>query len=58
MEWRDALKEKMSDLKRNKTWEIINRPKEKYVVNYKWIFTLKYKANVTFERHNARFVAK
>ena len=55
---RNAMREEMSALEKNKTWEIIERPKGKNIVDCKWIFTLKYKANGSLERHKARLVAK
>ena len=48
----------MSALEKNKTWEIVERPKEKNIVDCKWIFTLKYKADGSLKRHKARLVAK
>ncbi|RVX19578.1 Copia protein [Vitis vinifera] len=45
-------------LEKNKTWEIVERPKGKNIVDCKWIFTLKYKADGSLERHKARLVAK
>ncbi|RVW82043.1 Retrovirus-related Pol polyprotein from transposon TNT 1-94 [Vitis vinifera] len=57
-EWKDAMREEMSALEKNKTWEIVERPKGKNIVDCKWIFTLKYKANGSLERHKARLVAK
>ena len=48
----------MSALEKNKTWEIIEKPKGKNIVDCKWIFTLKYKADGSLERHKARLVAK
>ena len=55
---RDAMREEMSALEKNKTWEIVERPKGKNIVDCKWIFTLKYKADGSLERHKARLVAK
>ena len=57
-EWKDAMREEMSALENNKTWEIVERPKGKNIVDYKWIFTLKYKADGSFKKHKARLVAK
>ncbi|RVX16840.1 Retrovirus-related Pol polyprotein from transposon RE1 [Vitis vinifera] len=57
-EWKDAMREEMSALEKNKTWEIVERPKGKNIVDCKWIFTLKYKANGSLERHKTRLVAK
>ncbi|RVW38197.1 Retrovirus-related Pol polyprotein from transposon RE1 [Vitis vinifera] len=53
-EWKDAMREEISALEKNKTWEIVERPKGKNIVDCKWIFTLKYKADGSLERHKAR----
>ncbi|RVW32244.1 Copia protein [Vitis vinifera] len=52
------MRKKMSALEKNKTWEIVERPKGNNIVDCKWIFTLKYKADGSLERHKARLVAK
>ena len=57
-EWKDVMREEMSALQKNKTWEIVERPKGKNIIDCKWIFTLKYKASGSLERHKARLVAK
>ena len=44
--------------KKNGTWEMVNLPKGKKLVGCKWVFTLKYHADGTIERHKARLVAK
>ena len=48
----------MSALEKNKTWEIVERPKGKNIVDCKWIFTLKYKVDGSLEVYKARLVAK
>ena len=57
-EWKDTMREKMSALEKNKTWEIVERLKGKNNVDYKWIFTLKYKVDGSLEGHSTRLVAK
>ena len=57
-EWKDAMRKEMGALEMNKTWEIVERPKGKTIVDCKWIFTLKYKVDGSLERHKARLVAK
>ncbi|RVW19305.1 Retrovirus-related Pol polyprotein from transposon RE1 [Vitis vinifera] len=57
-EWKDVMREEMSALEKNKTWEIVERLKGKNIVDCKWIFTLKYKADGSLERCKARLVAK
>ncbi|RVW51913.1 Retrovirus-related Pol polyprotein from transposon TNT 1-94 [Vitis vinifera] len=51
-EWKNAMREEMSTLEKNKTWEIVE------IVDCKWIFTLKYKADGSLERHKVRLVPK
>lgn len=48
----------MKALKKNETWEVMELPKEKSVVDCKWVFTNKYKSDGTIERYKARLVAK
>lgn len=52
------MREEMDALEKNKTWEIVEKPKEKNLVGCKWVFTLKYKADGSLERYKARLVAK
>ena len=56
--WKDAMREEVSALETNKTWEIVETSKGKSIVGCKWIFTLKYKAGGSLEKHKARLVAK
>ncbi|KAL0536406.1 hypothetical protein IC582_025354 [Cucumis melo] len=50
--------EEMKALEKNNTWEIYTLPKGHKPVGCKWVFTLKYKADGTLDRHKARLVAK
>ena len=52
------MREEMSALEKNKTWEIVDKPREKNIVDCKWIFTLKYKADGSLDRYRARLVTK
>ncbi|TYK30560.1 putative inactive tRNA-specific adenosine deaminase-like protein 3 isoform X6 [Cucumis melo var. makuwa] len=58
-EWKNAVMEEMKALEKNNTWEICALPKGHKPVGCKWVFTLKYKADGTLDRHKARvlFVA-
>lgn len=56
--WRDAIMEEMRALEKNRTWDVVQKPKEKEPVGCKWVFTIKYKANGSIERYKARLVAK
>ena len=56
-EWKEAVLEEMRALEKNQTWEVINLPKEKKTVGFKWVFTVKFKSDGALERHKAHLVA-
>lgn len=56
--WHDVMLEKMSALKKNQTWELINLPSGKKSVGCRWIFTVKQNADGTIDRYKARLVAR
>ena len=45
-------------MQQNKTWILVAPPVEASIVGCKWVYRLKYKADGTIERYNARLVAK
>ncbi|RVW75990.1 Retrovirus-related Pol polyprotein from transposon RE1 [Vitis vinifera] len=56
--WKAAMNEEMKSLQKNKTWELIECPPRKKPIECRWIYTVKYKADVSIERFKARLVAK
>lgn len=58
LKWRKAKYDEMSALEKNQTWRIEELPKGKPTVGCKWIFTPKFRADITLKRHKARLVAK
>ena len=52
------MNEEMGALERNETWEIVKKPKDKKAMGFRWIYTVKYKADGTLDRYKARLVAK
>lgn len=56
--WKLAVMEEMNALEKNGTWELVNLPKEKKTVGFKWVFMVKCKANGSIERSKARLVAQ
>lgn len=44
-EGRHAMQEKMNAVEKNNTWVVVDKPKEKNIVDCKWILTMKYKAD-------------
>lgn len=57
-EWREAMKEEIHMIEKNKTWSLVQRPTDKNVVSVKWIYRLKTDANGNVVRHKARLVAR
>ena len=58
LDWKSAVLEEMNALRKNRTWELVDLPREKKIVGYKWVFTIKCRANESVERYKARLVAK
>ncbi|RDX76610.1 Copia protein, partial [Mucuna pruriens] len=48
----------MNALEKNNTWEMVDMPKRKNIVDCMWIFTVKYKVDGSHERYKARLVTK
>ena len=50
--------DEMKALQNNNTWELTTLSDEKKTVRWKWVFTVKYKADGTIEKYKVRLVAK
>ena len=46
--WKDAMNEELQALEKNKTSEVVELPKGKKTVGYRWIYTIKYKVDFFF----------
>lgn len=55
--WKNAMKEEMKSLIDNKTWELVERPPNKNIIQCKWVYKLKRGINDS-KRYKARLVAK
>ena len=55
--WRDAMMEEYQSIMKNDVWDVVPRPKGKFVVTSKWIFKIKHVSDGSVEKHKARFVA-
>ena len=56
--WNDAMGKEIGAFVRTRTWSICDLPAGKVAVGCKWLFTIKYLADGSIERHKARLVAK
>lgn len=56
--WKEAIDEEMDALRRNNTWDIVTRPKDRAVVGSRWVFKVKHRADGSVDRYKARLVAK
>jgi hypothetical protein len=55
---KDAMKEELFALQKNKTWELVHLPEGKKAVGCKWVFTVKQTPEGKVDRYKARLVAK
>ena len=47
--WKVAMKEELEALDRNNTWEVVDRPPGRRIVDSKWVFRIKRDADGTVE---------
>ena len=55
-QWTKAMEEEMDALQKNQTWDLVLLPRGKKRVGCRWVYTIKYKADVSIERYKARLV--
>lgn len=56
--WKNAMDDEFLALQRNKTWRLVPPEKGRNVIDSKWVFKIKRKADGTIDRNKARSVAK
>ena len=52
------MDEEIDCIEEKQTWELVDVPKDKYVVNVKWIYKTKKDADGNVQKHKARMVAR
>ena len=50
--------EEYYSIMKNDDWDVVPRPKGKYVVTYKWIYKIKYAVDGSIEKYKSIFVAR
>jgi histone deacetylase 1/2 len=56
--WAEAMDSEYQALLRNRTWQLVPRPKGKNVIGCKWVYKVKRKADGSVDRYKAQLVAK
>ena len=56
-DWKSTVMKEMNVMRRSGTWEDVDLPMDKKTVGFKWVFTVKCKANGSIERFQARLMA-
>ena len=57
-QWRKAMQDEVDALMRNKTWHLVKEKKGANLIDCKWVYKIKKKADCTVDRYKARLVAK
>ena len=50
------MHEEIECIEKNQTWELVDVPKDKYVINVKWIFKTKKDVDGSVHKHKGRMV--
>ena len=56
--WEEAMKRELTSLEENCTWEIVDQPNNANLVDSKWVFKIKRRADGTIDKYKARLVAR
>ncbi|RDX83952.1 hypothetical protein CR513_35075, partial [Mucuna pruriens] len=56
--WIQAMREEIKALEKSSTWDIVYKHKDKKIVGYRWVYTMKCKSNGTLDQYKARLVPK
>ena len=56
--WKEAMVEELRSIEKNETWQMVNLPSNKRVIDVKWVYKTKMKPNGEIAKYKARLVAK
>ncbi|KAG8492349.1 hypothetical protein CXB51_009664 [Gossypium anomalum] len=54
--WKKAMEAELEMIRKNKTWDLVDRPDQKKVIGVKWVFRAKFNSNGSLNKHKARLV--
>ena len=57
-DWILAMQEELNQFERNKVWKLVPKPKDRTIVDTRWVFRNKMDENGVVTRKKARLVAK
>ncbi|GKU86114.1 hypothetical protein SLEP1_g683 [Rubroshorea leprosula] len=57
-EWENSMKEEIDSIKKNNTWELVDKPEGKTPIGVKWVYRVKYKVDGSVQKYKARLVGK
>ncbi|XP_048131572.1 uncharacterized protein LOC125314133 [Rhodamnia argentea] len=52
------MEDELSMIRKNKTWELVDKPKDRKVIGVKWVFKTKLNADGSINKYKARLVVK
>jgi len=52
------MKEEMDNIEKNKTWQLVDKPRDKNVIGVKWVYRVKMNPNGSINKYKARLVVK
>jgi histone deacetylase 1/2 len=56
--WRQAMEAEFDALKKNQTWRLVPSKSRQNIIDCKWVYKIKRKADGSIDRYKARLVAK
>ncbi|KAL4385642.1 hypothetical protein GQ457_15G013260 [Hibiscus cannabinus] len=56
--WQQAMENEMSMIKKNQTWELVDRPNDRKVIGVKWVYKIKLNHDGSISMYKARLVVK
>ena len=57
-QWQSAIDKELHALKKNETWQVVDRPADRKIIGSKWVFKIKRDSMGNIEKYKARLVAK
>ncbi|KAG8499415.1 hypothetical protein CXB51_005894 [Gossypium anomalum] len=56
--WKKAMEAELEMIRKNETWDLVDKPDQKKVIGVKWVFRAKFNSDGSLNKHKARLVVK